>query len=379
MKKLVCLCLLFSLFACSSDSEKDPNVTKPQEEVKEDIRVSFLAVGDNLIHNSVYLDPYRSVNGVWDYQATYEEMKPYLQNVDVKNINQETPLGGRELGLSNYPMFNGPSEIGSAIVETGFNWISQASNHAIDAGVDGIMNQMNFWDQYQDKITTTGMNRTQEEANELRIMEVKGMKIGVLNYTYGLNGLSLPQGSEYMVNLIDEAKIKSDIAKLKGNCDVMIASMHWGEEYQFTPNETQIQLAQMLSDEGVSVIIGAHPHVIQPMQYITSKSGEKTLVMYSLGNFVSAQDVNYSMLGGMGTWEVVKDGETGKISVEQAKFYPLVTHFNSQMEDFKTYTLKDYNDTLAQRHYLSSDISKNYFIELCNEVIGNPENIEVVY
>lgn len=372
------------VFAGCDKQEAETTMTPPKEEdtkletPQEDIRVSFLAVGDNLIHNTVYWDPACQKGDTWDYSGMYTQMLPYLEGKDVKNINQETPLGGRDLGLSNYPQFNGPTEIGDAVVKTGFNWISQASNHAIDAGEQGIINQMAIWDGYEDVIST-GMNRTQEEAQTPRILEVKGMKIGLLNYTYGLNGLSLPEGKEYMVNMIDEAKIKADIASLKESTDVIVASMHWGQEYQFTPDAQQKQLAQLLSDEGVSIIIGAHPHVIEPMEYITSKTGEKTLVMYSLGNFISSQDVNYGMLGGMATWEIIKDGESGSISIEQAKFYPTVTHFDKKMQNFKTYALKDYTDDLASQHYLSSTISRQYFIDLSNEVIGQPENIEVIH
>lgn len=370
------------LIGCTAEKpqEEEKPAQDPVQEVKEDVKVSFLAVGDNLIHGAVFNDPYHKMaDGTWNYDSFYEHITPYLEGVDVKNINQETPLGGRELGLSHYPMFNGPQEIGTAVANAGFNWISQASNHAIDAGETAILNQMNFWDQYKGSIITTGMNRSQEEADTVRILEVNGMKIGLLNYTYGLNGLRTPAGKDYLVNLIDEEKIKTDIATLKPQCDVMVASMHWGVEYQFVENEEQDALAQMLSDEGVAVIIGAHPHVIQPMKYITGKDGNQTLVMYSLGNFLSAQDKNYTMLGGMGTWEIIKDGTTGNIRVEAAKFYPTVTHFNRNIQDFKVYLLKDYTDALASQHNLSASISRQYFIDLTNEVIGTPEHIEVVY
>ena len=379
MKKICCIFACFMLAGCATEKPKEAPVD-PVQEVKEDIRVSFLAVGDNLIHGAVFSDPYQKMNdGTWNYDAFYEHVKPYLEGVDVKNINQETPLGGRELGLKHYPMFNGPQEIGTAVVNAGFNWISQASNHSMDAGETGILRQMNFWDQYNDSIITTGMNRTQEEADTPRILKVKGINIGLLNYTYGLNGLETPKGKEYLVNVIDEAKIKADIASLKKECDVMVASMHWGTEYQFVENAEQEALAQLLSDEGVSVIIGAHPHVIQPMKYITGKDGNQTLVMYSLGNFLSAQDQNYRMLGGMGTWDLVKDGATGKIRIEAVKFYPTVTHFNRIFQNFKVYLLKDYTDALASEHYLSTSISRQYFIDLTKEVIGTPEHIEVVY
>lgn len=381
MKKIAMLliaCLLMFTGCSSTEKEKEVAQDPPKQEEPKEIRVSFLAVGDNLIHNTVYWDPNCQMSdGSWNYEAMYEPIKPYLEGVDVKNINQETPLGGRELGLSNYPMFNGPAEIGTAVVQTGFNWVSQASNHALDAGEAGILNQVSLWDEHN--IMHTGMNRSQEEADALRIMEVNGMKIGLLNYTYGLNGLSTPSGKEYLVNVIDEAKIKADIAKLKPNCDVMIASMHWGQEYQYQENEEQRALAQMLSDEGVSVIIGAHPHVIEPATYLTSKDGNKTLVYYSLGNFISSQDSGDTMLGGMAKWNIVMNEKTRETRIEEAQFYPTVTQFNSAMQDFHVYLLQDYSDDLASKHYLANEISRQYFIDLTNQIMGTPEGIEILY
>lgn len=375
---LLCVCLLIFGGCTTQENKNSISEDASVKEKVEDTTVSFLAVGDNLIHNAVYDDPYQYHDGRYDYQGMYEHIKPYLEGVDVKNINQETPLGGRALGLSNYPQFNGPTEIGDAIVQVGFNWISQASNHAIDAGEQAIQNQMEIWDQYS-SVISTGMNRTQEEADTMRIFKVNGITIGLLNYTYGLNGLSLPDGKEYLVNLIDEESIRQDVEELKKHSDVIIASMHWGTEYQFIPNEEQKALAQMMSDAGVSVIIGAHPHVIQPMEYITSKDNQKTLVMYSLGNFISAQNIKEAMLGGMATWNIVKDGETGAIRIEEATFYPTITQFDAGMQNFDVYALKDYTDDLAAQHYLAGQVSRQYFIDTVEEVIGHPENIDVKY
>ncbi len=360
----------------SQDVSKQP-VQEPIEKPKvEDIRVSFAAVGDNLIHGAVYYDPMHRFD--MDYRSVYDPVKPYLQGVDVKNINQETVLGGKELGLSHYPLFNGPQEIGEAVVEAGFNWISQASNHAMDAGEKAILNQLSLWDRY-DHVIATGMNRSQEEKDRPRILTVRGMKIGLLNYTYGLNGLVTPQGKEYLINIIHEDAIKEDIAKLKSNCDVIIASMHWGVEYAYVPNEEQKQLAQLLNEQGVDVIIGSHPHVLEPAEFLTNKEGKKTLVYYSLGNFLSAQDRGDTMLGGMAKWEIVKDGTDGSIRIEHACLYPTVTQYNHDLADFKVYLLKDYNDDLASSHYLSQTISKQYLIDLTNQIMESVEGIDIIY
>ena len=187
---LLPLLLVSIVNGCQDKQAEKPKVDKPrvsESTPEEDIRVSFLAVGDNLIHGAIYLDPYHKSAKGYDFCSVYDPIKPYLKDIDIKNINQETVLGGVELGLSHYPMFNGPQEIGDAVANCGFNWISQASNHAMDAGEAAIQNQLKLWDRYP-KITTTGMNRDQAEADKLRIIEVKGIKIGLLNYTYLLNG-----------------------------------------------------------------------------------------------------------------------------------------------------------------------------------------------
>lgn len=373
--------LLSTVSGCQNKQAEKPKIDKPEisePKPEKDIRVSFLAVGDNLIHGAIFHDPYHKNADGYDFRSVYDPIKPYLKDIDIKNINQETVLGGVELGLSHYPQFNGPQEIGDAVVDCGFNWISQASNHAMDAGEAAIQNQLKLWDRYP-QVTATGMNRDEAEADRLRIIEAKGLKFGLLNYTYGLNGLSTPEGKDYMVNLIDEAKIKSDIAELKKHCDVIIASMHWGVEYAYEENDEQRRLAQLLADEGVSVIIGSHPHVLEPVTYITAKDQRKVLVYYSLGNFLSAQDSGDTMLGGMAKWDIVKDGKTKEFRIENAELYPTVTHYNKSIQDFKVYTLKDYTDKLASQHYLSHEISRKFFIDLTNQIMKQPKDIKIIY
>lgn len=383
MKKVWTIIICFLLCSCSNTQPKQENKTeKPEQqiEVRKDIDVSFLAVGDDLIHGAVFGDPYCKTENGWDYSGIYEHTKDMIQAADIANINQETILGGRELGLSHYPSFNSPHEFADALAETGFDWVSQATNHCLDKGEAGILSNLEYWDNYQGKVIVTGINRSQKERDTARILDKNGMKIGLLNYTYGTNGYVVPDGKDYLVNYIDKDQIQNDIEQLnKNKVDVIIASMHWGSEYNFGITDEQKELAQFLSDAGVRVIIGSHPHVIEPAEYITSKDGKKTLVYYSLGNFVSAQDVNYRMLGGMATFDLHLDGESGEVSAENAKFYPTITHFETGYVHFKTYLLKDYTENLASMHGLSSTLSRSYFVDLCNEVMGQPTNIEVIY
>lgn len=381
MKKLLMLsCLFLLLTACNNTTkpeEETPEIQTPsEEETTEDVSVSCLAVGDNLIHGAVYLDPYHVSGNTRDYSSIYENTNYLTQNVDIANINQETVLGGTELGLKSYPTFNSPHEIGDAIVNAGFDWISQASNHAFDEGEAGVISAMNFWDKYPE-VVTTGLNRSIEEQNKARVIERNGIKFGLLNYTYGLNGFYEPKDKDYLVNDIDKDKMKSDIIGLQETCDIVMVSIHMGVEYQFQQNAEQEEMFQYLSDLGVDVILGSHPHVIEPVTFITGKDGNKTLAVYSLGNFLSAQDEPERMLGGMLKWNFVKDGKTGDISIQDAQYYPTVTYFQPHFVNFKTYVLKDFTDELAASHGLPT--TRQFYVDLTNKVIGQPEGIEVIY
>lgn len=380
MKKFL-LCLSLFLAGCSQQVPMEPEepIIVEEPEVKEDSVVSFMAVGDNLIHGAIYYDAMQRY-GEYVFDPIYEPVKEFVQSKDVAYINQETMLGGTELGLSSYPAFNSPQEVGEAIADTGFDWIASSSNHSLDVGSAGVINTLNFWDNYED-IVTTGIARNFEEMNEPKFIEREGVIFGVLGYTYGTNGIPVPEGEEYLVNLISKERIEADVNAIKDQCDAILVSMHWGTEYNFFPNDEQKEYAQFLADLGVDVIIGEHPHVIQPMEWLTGAEGNQTLVIYSLGNFLSAQDSSDTMLGGCTSWDMRKDGETGEVTIENVKFYPTVTHFESGFTNFKTYLLKDYTDELAAAHglnnYAGEIITRQLFIDLVDYVMG--DTFEIVY
>lgn len=379
MKKMSILCLLTMLVACTvspSKSEQKQEVEIVEED--ELVEVSFSAVGDNLIHEAIYY--YNEVNGSYMFDPIYEHTNYLTQNVDVSYINQETICAGSDLGLSGYPTFNGPYEVLDAVHTAGFTWLSGSTNHAMDRGEEGILNEVAYLKKYPD-MTVTGIHASLEDAKKVQVMEVNGLKIGVNSYTYGLNGFTLPEGKEYLVNLIDKEQIKQDVEALKKVSDVQIISMHWGEEYQFVENEEQRELAQYLSDLGVDVIIGSHPHVIQPMDVLKGFDGNETLVMYSLGNFLSAQDENYRMLGGMARWKIVYNKSKDEVQFENVEFWPTVTYISDSFKNYRTYVLKDYTDELANNHTLhvnyQQDVSRQYYIDLVNSIMN--DKIKIVY
>lgn len=379
MKKIFAILLCLCLLACVKEPSKEESRVEEKPKEDEIVNVSFAAVGDNLIHGAIY---YYNDNGdgTYSFNHIYEPTNYLTQNVDVAYINFETIAAGTELELSSYPTFNGPVEVIDGVYSAGFDWLSGASNHAFDRGEAGIIKQLDYVSKFDD-LYMSGIHATKEDAENLYVMEKNGLKMGLLDYTYGLNGFTLPEGKEYLVDLIDKDKMKKDIARLKKISDVQIVSIHWGQEYQFSPNEEQLDVAQFLSDEGVDVIIGTHPHVIQPMDYITGKDGNETLVMYSLGNFLSSQDENYRMLGGMAMWNMEYNKTKQELKFKDVKFLPTVTYIGNGWSKYNTYALKDYTDEIGATHTIhlekGQDTSRQYYIDLTNEVMN--DKVEIVY
>ncbi|MGL5540838.1 MAG: CapA family protein [Erysipelotrichaceae bacterium] len=355
MKRIGILLLALLLSGCAIAQEKPneipPVEEKPKpEEPKEEIieRASFIGVGDNLIHSAIYADPTYKMH----FDPIYEHTNALTQGADLAFLNQETILGGSQIGLSHYPAFNSPWEIGTAVVNAGFDWINHATNHTLDRGLQAIDNSITFWNQYPE-IKVTGIHATPEKSEELTIIERNGIRFGLLGYTYGLNGFVLPQGSEYKIDLIDREKMASDVARLKPEVDFVLVSLHFGNEYQTQANAEQKDLAHYLNGLGVDVIVGHHPHVIQPIEVIGEE--QKTVVAYSLGNFLSAQDRPERMLGGALQMEFVVNRTTGEKSIENVGMIPTFTHYEFSggwYRNFKTYLLKDYTEEQMQRHAL---------------------------
>ena len=314
----------------------------------EESSVTLLAVGDNLIHTQV-IKSGRQSNGSYNFEHLYKNLKKDIKKADIAIINQETVLGGKELGYSGYPRFNSPTEIGDAVVKAGFDVVLHATNHSMDKGEKGLQNSLDFWKKHKE-ITVLGANETEEEYEEIPIVEKNGIKIAMLNYTYGLNGLPLPKDRKYMVNLLEEDKVRSDIKKAKEQADFVIVFPHWGTEYRYTPSSEQEKWTSIFSEEGVDLVIGAHPHVLENVEWITNATGHKMLVYYSLGNCVSGQTEVPRALGGLANITITKKG--GKTSISEASITPTVTHFTSSYGGYSVYKLSDYTDSLANKHRL---------------------------
>jgi len=290
-------------------SDVDEPVKTPPIVIEEKIyEASLIAVGDNLIHSSLYKDANRYANGGYldlntkkfDFKPMYKYIKEIVQDYDIGYINQETILGGTSLGLSDYPTFNSPFEVGDAVIDAGFNLVSLATNHTVDRGKSAVMKSCEYWNK-QEGVMTAGSYCSEEERNEIKIAEVNNITYTMLNYTYGTNGM--PVSNEYLVNVWPtnssmkpenntqyqnyKEQVKKDIDSVRDKVDVLIVAMHWGTEYTHVPTAYEKDMANYLASLDVDIIIGTHPHVIQPVTWI-----DDTLVIYSLGNFISAQYQN---------------------------------------------------------------------------------------
>jgi poly-gamma-glutamate synthesis protein (capsule biosynthesis protein) len=251
-------------------------------------------------------------------------------------------IGGSKLGLSTYPSFNSPQEVGDALKDIGVDFVTLANNHTLDRGEAVIQSALSYWDKIA--IPYTGSYKNQEDADTIRIVEKNGIRFAILSYTYGTNGIPVPSGKSYLVNLIDMNKIKSDVGKTRSaenNVDVVIVAMHWGAEYQDFPNDEQKEWAQELADMCVDIAIGNHPHVLQPPAWVIGKDGHKMFVFYSLGNFISSQKELKQRLGGIGAIDVVKtmDGESSSIVLENPAFEPVYDYY-ANGHDFSIIPMK---------------------------------------
>jgi poly-gamma-glutamate capsule biosynthesis protein CapA/YwtB (metallophosphatase superfamily) len=255
--------------------------------------ITLGAVGDILIHNSVYEDA-RTADG-YDFRPMLELVKDSMVSPDIMFANQETILGGTELGLSSYPMFNSPYEVGDALKDAGVDIVSMANNHTLDAGEQGILNATAYFDKLG--IPYVGAYRSLEDQNTPRIINSNGISVGFVAYTYGTNGLIRPEDKPYLVQYLEQEKIINDIKELKPKVDFVVASLHFGLEYQRLANDVQKLLVEEVSKAGADVILGHHPHVLQPVDWLEQENGNKTFVIYSLGNFLSGQAELYQRIG----------------------------------------------------------------------------------
>ena len=366
------LLLFFGIYYFTSKKEsnvKEENTVKKEDEKKE-YSLNLIMGGDALINDKLY-NAYKTNDG-YDFKDIFTYLKDYLDDYDLAYYNQETILGGAEIGLSSYPSFNSPYEVGDALIAAGFNLVSLATNHTLDRGEKAILNSINYW---KDKdVLTAGSYSSFEDRNEIRIKEKNHIKYTLLNYTYGTNGISVPSGREYLVNVWPcigsnpstdtkyqayKETVLEDIKRVRDKVDVLMVAMHWGVEYTHTPTAYQEDMAKFLADNGVDIVIGTHPHVIMPVTWIGD-----TLVIYSLGNMISAQETKVDENTTIGLLTSIKITKTdGGIKLTDLNNELIYTYYknysNFKVIPFSNSDIKTYLDDYERLYNkYSSVVSK---------------------
>lgn len=425
---LVILCIFTAITGCSTTKTTETSVlptppaitetetptetqTEPPTETEppfEPVSVDLMMVGDILAHEGVYNSGYFP-DGTVNFDHIFAQLKDDIQAADISIVNQEVVLGGIELGLSGYPCFNSPTELGDSLIGAGFNVILHATNHTLDKGITGVDNTLNFWKENYPDVAVLGIHDetfTDYSTQDIYVHEQNGLRIAILNYTYGTNGIPIPSSRPLIVNMLDEEKVAMDIERAKEIADFVIVCPHWGTEYVYQPDSYQKKWTQFFYEQEVDLVIGTHPHVIEPVEWIESEeSDHKMLVYYSLGNFVSNQNRLPRMLGAMAEVTITmdlaenvdltdesimgyqikvidgddniqgtKEGDELIVYISEYGVEPLVTHKLFGPGLITTYKLSDYTDTLASQNRIHSDepgFSVQYLKDLSKQVFGD--------
>lgn len=331
-----------------SMQEKDINETSEEEEVIEEIvedkveTIKLTAVGDFLMHIDIVAAQYDWQNEEYNFNYNLELIKPYLEDADLTIANLETTLSGEESGYSGYPSFNTPDELADAMKEAGVDVVNNMSNHSLDKGEYGFVRTRQTLEAKGFDVIGT---RKDENDKRYLIRDIKGINVGVISYSYttdgyeggrGLNGIPIDENLSPLMNTFNPYDVDADLEEMKkqinemrnNGAEAIVFYMHWGEEYQLEPNDSQIKIAQFLADEGVDIIFGTHPHTIQPIDIVKSQDGShETVVVYSMGNFISSQILesignSYTEDGLMVSVEITKNFTTGEIKVQVPEYIP---------------------------------------------------------
>ncbi len=368
-----------NLSADSRIAENSTNNINSDSEIKQEpITFSLAAIGDVMCHNTQYMDAYNSSTDSYDFSYVFEDIETYIQSADISIGSLETTFAGKDRGYSNYPTFNSPEQLAYDLSEMGLDVLSTAGNHALDKGFSGLSNTLDVLDDAN--ISHSGTYRTQEDRDSVLIKDVNGVKVAILSYTYGTNGIPVPSDKEFCVNLIDKDLIKKDIENAKSqNADVIISCMHWGIEYQTTPNDEQEDLADFLFENGVDIILGNHPHVLQPMEKRSVTLADGTVkdcfVVYALGNFICDQNSENTRNSIILNLDITKNAD-GKISIDKVDYVPIYMYKNSNSSIRKMKLLDIEKSISDYENGVDTSISSSTYNLLKDELENIKEIIE---
>ncbi|CAD5977697.1 Capsule biosynthesis protein CapA [Planktothrix tepida] len=342
-KRLITFLLTSSFFVLIGGCDRNTTQTKQSEAVAEVTatqppkpytkEAELVAVGDIMMHGAQIKSGYDPTTKTYNYDNFFTEVKGILSSGDWVIGNLETTLSGPETGYTGYPLFNAPDPLADAIKKAGFNIISTINNHSLDRGEKGVLKTL---DNVKKRgLIPIGTATSAKESAKITIVEKNNISMAILGYSYGTNGIPIPKGKNYLVSLINPQKITQDITKARqAGVDIVTVILHFGVEYQRQPNGEQKALVKQLVNAGADIILGSHPHVVQPYQIIEktgkSEKPKKAVVIYSMGNFISNQREKYRDLGVICKVKVLKNFPDETTEIKEIKAIPTWVHRYSQ-------------------------------------------------
>lgn len=347
-----------------------PQPTPEPTPIPEPPTITLVMVGDMLMHERV-MESGLQEDGSYQFDHLFQHVDDRIQAADIALVNQETILGGTQMGLTGYPCFNSPYELGTAEIEAGFDVILFGTNHALDKGKKGVLNCMDFWEANYPEIPYLGINRTREQQNRVYVYEQDGMKLAILNYTYGTNGISVPADMPYAVNYLEKEKVLADLKLAEELADFTIVCPHWGTEYYLGVSKEQEKWTKIFLENGVDLVLGTHPHVIEPIEWVEDEAGNRMLVYYSLGNFVNGTSgtgagVMNRCVGGLAEVEIGRN-ESGLVEIQEYDCIPLVCHID-EGEAYTVWYLEDYTEELAAENHIRQQ-DESFSLENCKALV----------
>lgn len=374
-----------------SESESDPDTSKEpstsdsttdngtEQAPVEQGPVRMVMVGDILMHDPVIASG-KQGDG-YNFDHLFFNVRDEIGSADIAMLNQEVIIAGEKYGIQGYPRFNSPFELADAIAYAGFDVALHATNHTLDKGSDAMRDCLNYWREEHPSVKVLGMNASEEESNEICVIEKNGIRIAVLNYTYyAINpaGQSAIDKEPYLVNRLVESKVIADLRAANDAADFIVVAVHWGTEYSHTPSKEQKKWANLFLSEGVDLVLGTHPHVLQPIEWMEGADGHRMLVYWSLGNFVnstesSGKGIGARMLGAMSDVTIEKD-ENGKAYISKAYAIPLITHLTSANKGITTYKFDTYTKEMLQNNLATqkdSSFTYDYIVSHYEEMLGS--------
>lgn len=381
--------LLLSFVGCSNKSvatdaqvESDSTKTSSVEEITpEPTSVRVLAAGDNLIHSSIYKQAKERGGDNYDFDFAYEKVEDMIALGELAVLNQETVIAP-DYEPSDYPCFNSPKELAKKMISLGFNAFNHSNNHILDKGTSGVKSCMEYWEKLRKKndIVNTGVYADQEDLDTVKTLTVNDIKFSFIGATQHTNGISLPSDTDIKVIYTDdEDEIERLIKRADKESDVVVMNVHWGTEDSHIVTDGQRNLAKKMVKWGADIIIGTHPHVLQEVQMLKNEDGKKVPVIYSLGNFISAQSEAPNMIGGIAAMNVTKDYATNEVTVSDLEFMPVITHYSYGFKNIQTYPYYLYSESLASSHGVrnyDSRFSYSYINDVVKDTVGKKYFVE---